>query len=207
MPSHRSSFSSAGSNGTSIFSHDSTTSASTSASLPDTHIAQFTAGNLPCEFVGYGGCDQTFALDDVNSWIEHIISEHLQENLPKKVVCWFCDDWIFDYKNAEDRRANFENRMWHIRSHILEEGLTVHNMRPDHFLNTHLQKYRLVPEHAYHVVRRYTEFPQPSCILPHDAFPAEWEEKNSRGDYVYNNPLEEERKHRKHRHKSGKSRE
>ncbi|KAI0552737.1 hypothetical protein F4679DRAFT_581245 [Xylaria curta] len=216
-PPHRSSISSAGSQNstrTSIFSLGSTTSTSTSRTVPDTNLAGFAADNLPCEFVGYGGCDQTFALDDVDRWIEHIVSVHLQDNLPKKVVCWFCDNWIFDYKNAGDRRANFENRMWHIREHILEEGLTAHHMRPDHFLNEHLQKHRLVTDDAYHLVRRYAEVPQGPWILPHDGVPPDWEDRDSRGEYVVNDPIEEQRKHRKHqhqhqhqhRHKSGKSR-
>ncbi|KAI0855502.1 hypothetical protein F4860DRAFT_32946 [Xylaria cubensis] len=188
----------------SLFSHGSTASTSTSGTVPDRHIAGFAAGNLPCEFVGYGGCDQTFALDDVNSWIEHIVTVHLQEKLPKVVICWFCDDYTFDYKKAGDRRVNFNNRMWHIREHILHERLTAHHMRPDHHLNTHLQKYGLVPEHAYHAVRRYTEVPQPNWILPHDGVPPDWEDRNSRREYEVNSPLEEQRKHRKHRHKSGR---
>ncbi|KAH8161288.1 hypothetical protein CIB48_g6952 [Xylaria polymorpha] len=177
-------------------------STSTAVSVPDTHTGAFATGNLPCEFVGYSGCDRTFAMDDVDNWIEHIISDHLQENLPNQVVCWFCDDWIFDYKNVGDRRANFENRMWHIREHFLD-GMTAHNMRPDHHFNTHLQNFGLIPEHAYNLVRRYTEVAQPSWIIPHDAFP---EDKNSSAEYEYNSPSDERRRNRKHRHKSGKSR-
>ncbi|KAI0548870.1 hypothetical protein F4679DRAFT_287711 [Xylaria curta] len=174
---------------------------------PNIHVDSFTAGLLPCEFIGYTGCEQTFAKDDVDSWIEHIISTHLQENLPKIAVCWFCDNWIFDSRNVDDRRTNFENRMWHIRAHILDDGLTAHHMRPDHFLNTHLHKHRLVPDHAYHSVRRYAEVPQGNWILPYDGVPKDWEYKAARGDYEVNGPLEEQRKHRKQRHKSGNSRE
>ncbi|KAI8954896.1 hypothetical protein F4801DRAFT_412052 [Xylaria longipes] len=47
---------------------------------------------------------------------------------------------------------------------------------------------------------------EPSWILPNDTVLANWEDKNSRGEYEYNNTLEEQRKNRKHRHKSGKSR-
>ncbi|KAI0445578.1 hypothetical protein F4803DRAFT_135803 [Xylaria telfairii] len=209
MPHHRASFSSADSSqygsGSSTSTYSSAMSTSTSISVPDTHTAQFAPNNLPCEFVGYSSCDQTFAMDDVENWIEHIISEHLQEKLPKRVVCWFCDEWIFDYKTVGDRRVNFENRMWHIRDHFLD-GMTAHRMRPDHHLNAHLQSFGLIPEHAYHVVRRYAEVPQGNWILPHDSYPAEWEDKNARGEREYNSPLEEQRKNRKNRHKSGKSR-
>ncbi|KAI1756788.1 hypothetical protein F4782DRAFT_484147 [Xylaria castorea] len=182
----------------SIFSH-----ASSSTSAPSEGLGlDPTIGSLPCEFIGYGGCAQTFAWDDVDNWIEHIISKHLNGNLPKKVICWFCDDATFDYRETGetgDRRVNFEHRMWHIRSHILD-GMNVHDIRPDHFLTAHLKKYRLVPEYAYHVVRRYAEVPQPNWIVPHDGVPADWE-----GEYGYNNPLEETRKSRKYRHRSGKS--
>ncbi|KAI1745349.1 hypothetical protein F4680DRAFT_100436 [Xylaria scruposa] len=208
MYGHRYSVSSAGSTGTSIFSQSSTTSTSTSRSVSDTQPAAFAAANLPCEFVGYGNCEQTFALDEVDNWIEHIISVHLQGKLPKVVICWFCDNYTFDYKTVGDRRINFDQRMWHIRGHILEEGLTAHDMRPDHYFNDHVQKYGLVPEHAYHVVRRYAEVPQPNWILPHDGVPPDWEDRDARGEYVVNDPMGEQRKHRKHqhRHKSGKSR-
>ncbi|TRX97526.1 hypothetical protein FHL15_001804 [Xylaria flabelliformis] len=213
MPGPRSSVSSQGSQHStmsgystvdSVWSENSVGSRLTVASAPDTHRTGFAAGNLPCEFVGYGGCEQTFALDDVNGWIEHIVTAHLQEKLPKVVICWFCDDYTFDYKKVGDRRVNFENRMLHIHDHIMHGGLTAHHMRPDHFLNTHLQKYGLVPEHACHFVRRYTEVPQPSWILPHDGVPPDWEDRSSHREYEVNGPLEEQRKHRKHRHKSGR---
>ncbi|KAI0472450.1 hypothetical protein F4859DRAFT_105961 [Xylaria cf. heliscus] len=204
------SISSAGSQysgGSSVFSYGSTASTTTLASVSATPTAQFAGGILPCEFVGYGGCDHTFQLDDVESWIEHIISVHLEDKLPSKVVCWFCDNWIFDYENVGDRRQNFENRMWHIRDHILYEGTTAHDMRPDHFFNEHLYKHRLISEYVYNLVRRYTEVPQGNWILPHNALPPDLENKNSRGEREYHNPIEEERKHRKHRHnKPGKSR-
>ncbi|KAI1743171.1 hypothetical protein F4680DRAFT_369192 [Xylaria scruposa] len=160
---------------------------------------EFDGYGLPCEFARYGSCDQEFALDDADGWIEHIISVHLQGRLPKKVVCWYCDNWVFDYKNVGDRRINFESRMWHIRDHILGEGMTGHYMRPDHFFNDHLQKHGLVPEHTY--------IPGPNWILPHDV-PPDWKDRDAREEYVVNDPIEERRKHHKHhkhRHKSGKS--
>ncbi|KAI0437011.1 hypothetical protein F4803DRAFT_178211 [Xylaria telfairii] len=77
----------------SYFSHESVTSiASVSTKAPDKHTTEITTGRLPCEFVGYSACERTFAINDVDNWIEHIISEHLQENLPKRVVCWFCNE-------------------------------------------------------------------------------------------------------------------
>ncbi|KAI0857678.1 hypothetical protein F4860DRAFT_338366 [Xylaria cubensis] len=205
LRSRDSSESSRSSSGISVWSHSSVASTSR-LEAPDISTDFYTAGSLPCDFIGYGGCNQTFALDDVDSWIEHIIFTHLKGKLPEIAVCWFCDDYVFDSRKVDDRRENFKNRMWHIRDHIIYEGLTAHHMRPDHFLNTHLHKYGLIPDDAYQVVRRYAEVPQPDWILPHDGVPPDWEYRNSRGEYVVNDPLKEQRKDRKHRHKSGKSR-
>ncbi|KAJ2986913.1 hypothetical protein NUW58_g4806 [Xylaria curta] len=182
-------------------------SMSTATTVPDTQGVPFPANRLlPCEFVGYHHCDEYFDPDDVEGWIEHIVTEHLDNHLPKKVICWYCDNFVFDYKATGDRRYNFECRMWHIRGHIVEEGLTVHHMRPDHYLNAHLNDHRLIPENTYQLVRRRAELPQPGWIYSHDALPPELEEKRSRDQRQYApSPRDEERKHRKeHRHRSGK---
>ncbi|KAH8160320.1 hypothetical protein CIB48_g7928 [Xylaria polymorpha] len=141
---------------------------SRSTAVPDIHTAEF---NLPCEFVGYSGCDLTFAIDDVDNWIEHTISDHLKENLPKRVVCWFCGDWIFDYKNTKDRRKNFENRMWHIRDHFLD-GMTAQDMRPDHHLDMHLQDFGLIPEYGCPVTRRDIDLTRRDESITHQASPS-----------------------------------
>ncbi|KAI0542131.1 hypothetical protein GGR58DRAFT_338920 [Xylaria digitata] len=192
----------------SVFSHGSSSSTSTRISAPDVDIAQFAAaGHLPCEFVGYGGCDMVFSLDDYEGWIEHIIQDHLQDNLPRKVVCWFCDQFDFDSRRTSDRRQNFDQRMYHIRDHFLNERRTIHDIRPDHHLNTHLHNSGLIQDEVYHSVRRWDEVPQPSWILPHDGVPPGWYERESREQIEYSNPHDEERRHRRHhQHRSGRSR-
>ncbi|KAI1329215.1 hypothetical protein F5Y16DRAFT_397678 [Xylariaceae sp. FL0255] len=124
---------------------------------------------LPCEFVGYAACDETFALDDVDSWVEHIKVEHLRDSLPTKLLCWFCD-FTFDYRNAGgDRNLNFHQRMEHIRDHIATEDLTVRHMRPDHHMNNHLQALGLISDESYGFVARWSEVPQGPNIFPHNA--------------------------------------
>ncbi|KAI0506315.1 hypothetical protein F5B22DRAFT_455723 [Xylaria bambusicola] len=114
---------------------------------------------LPCEFGGYYNyCDMVFAVDDVESWVEHIVNVHLQGKLPQKAVCWFCDDIVFDSERTKDRRVNFDQRMRHIHAHILE-GKGVNDMRPDHCLNVHLREHQLIEEDAFNITRRYSEVP------------------------------------------------
>ncbi|KAI1418109.1 hypothetical protein F5Y13DRAFT_35298 [Hypoxylon sp. FL1857] len=114
---------------------------------------------LPCEFVGLGSCDVTYHYEDTEAWIEHIITDHLQDRLPSKAVCWFCDTYTFDAKSREarnDRRLNFHNRMEHIRQHITD-GKTAHDMRPDFHMVDHLYRHRLISQDTYNRVRRWHE--------------------------------------------------
>ncbi|KAI0113758.1 hypothetical protein GGR51DRAFT_506549 [Nemania sp. FL0031] len=94
--------------------------------------------------------------------------------------------------------------MWHIRDHILD-GLSANQIRPDHYLNEHLRRHRLISDDVYHSVRRYTEVPQPSGICSLDEIPPELQPTDRHYGYEYRN-REEERRERRHRHKSGKSR-
>ncbi|KAI0107829.1 hypothetical protein GGR51DRAFT_559163 [Nemania sp. FL0031] len=194
---HYSASSSAGSmysgSGTSMFSEGSTYSSISSA--PDLASPDNVAPvrGLPCEFVGYTNCDLVFPVNDVEGWIEHIVSDHLHGRLPSICRCWYCDDIIFDSQRAGGPLINFQQRMWHIRSHILD-GLTVHDIRPDYYLAEHLRHYRLIPEHVYHSVRRYTEVSLPTGTGPLDEVGYEYRSR------------EEERRDRRHRHKSEETR-
>ncbi|KAI1281809.1 hypothetical protein F5Y07DRAFT_270692 [Xylaria sp. FL0933] len=188
----------------SIFSYPSTSS--TVISRPDERLAQYApgGGDLPCEFVGYGHCDLIFSIDEVEEWIEHIIDEHLGGMLPRKAVCWFCDRFTFDPRQT--RQMNFRERMWHIRDHLYDGTKTVNDIRPDHHLNKHLRDCGLIDEHLYNSVRRWSEVPQGSWILPHDAMPAELQSRDPRGGFAYSDPHAEERSYRRHKDKSGKNR-
>jgi hypothetical protein len=132
---------------------------------------------LPCEFawMGYGGkCNAIFHPHETDLWIDHIISYHLRDKLPSKALCWFCDDYMFDARVATkgDRRANFDNRMAHISQHI-DEGKTVHQIRPDFYFLEHLKKHKLIsqdvadevtkcegPEHTMDGIYRYDFIPE-----------------------------------------------
>ncbi|KAK5629369.1 hypothetical protein RRF57_005084 [Xylaria bambusicola] len=201
--SRHNSHSSTSSQVSSVFSNDSGVSALTMTTMMSTgtdnsYVAP--PNGLPCEFVGYGRCDLVFAIDDVENWIEHIINVHLRNKLPRKVFCWFCDEYTFDYKRVGDRRMNFEQRMWHIREHFINERRTVHNIRPDHYLNTHLHENSLIGDEQYYSVRRYSEAPQPSYLLDSNA-PQDWEASGSRGQLVYTDTHNEDKIRRRERRK------
>ncbi|KAI1325867.1 hypothetical protein F5Y16DRAFT_400894 [Xylariaceae sp. FL0255] len=154
---------------------------------------------LPCEFVGYDACDETFALDDVESWIEHIKVEHLRDNLPNKVLCWYCDDFTFDYRKAGgDRNVNFHQRMEHIRDHIVTEGLTSRHIRPDHHMNNHLRAVGLISDESYGSVARWSEVPQGPYIFPYSAeIPDVIDNRYHQGAVVESS---DSRRRRRHRH-------
>ncbi|KAI0147828.1 hypothetical protein GGR57DRAFT_246557 [Xylariaceae sp. FL1272] len=159
---------------------------------------------LPCEFVGYGECQLTFDFDDVERWIEHIIGAHLHDRLPKRALCWFCDDYVFDYKDQYangDRRVNYDNRMNHIREHIVYEGKTLADIRPDHDFNAHLNDNELISTNAYNGVRRWSEAPIGPWLYAHDAVPYEMEVQAERRQRQYINPHDADRKEkRRERH-------
>jgi hypothetical protein len=160
---------------------------------------------LPCEFVGYSRCDRLFSLEDVDNWIEHIISDHLHGKLPTTAVCWFCDDYIFDSKEVGSRRQNFQNRMLHNRDHILFEGRSAHDMRPDYFLNRHLYDCQLISESMYRVIHSYSEVPVGTYIIAHDSVPPDRELRDLRQQFEYSNSHDEERRYRRHHARNGKS--
>ena len=163
---------------------------------------------LPCEFVGYSGCEMTFDVDDVHNWIEHIAREHLGDKLPKKAFCWFCDDIKFDSRVVGDRRLNFEQRMWHIRDHFVEEGRTINSIRPDHHFNTHLRDNGLIGEDTYNSVRRYSEAPVPPHVLDASAMYSmqqNWSEGSSRSQMAYTDTRKEDRERQRRRHGKGKN--
>ncbi|KAI1809638.1 hypothetical protein GGS20DRAFT_271240 [Poronia punctata] len=191
--------------GDTIFSGYSMASASTAVSHPDAVdepnpdlLAVAASGGLPCEFVGYTGCDMTFSLVDVDGWIEHIITDHLRNILPRKVFCWFCDSYIFDAMTCDlDYRQNFDNRMWHIRDHFMDYSGSVEGMRVDHHLNEHLNTYNLVEKSVYHRVRKMAEVPLPRGLLPLNTLPHELEKKEERKKRVYHDLQDEKRRMRK----------
>ncbi|KAI1506526.1 hypothetical protein F5X99DRAFT_5925 [Biscogniauxia marginata] len=168
---------------------------------------------LPCEFVGLRSCDRTFQPDDTDSWIEHIINDHLGQQLPVKVLCLFCDDFIFEVKPRDHRtnlRENFKTRMRHIRDHIVHEGQTVHGIRPDYYMLEHLHEHRLISGREYIRAKRWCEKPSFDGIRPPDFVPPERQREQEFANRIVNDQqakedrarLRQQRKHpdRSHRH-------
>lgn len=186
------------------------TSTNTVMSRPDTVPEQANlgllamAGQLPCEFIGYSHCDLTFGLDETQAWIDHIIVDHLRRKLPRKVICWFCDDYVYDAKRQKvDERTNFERRMWHIREHFVDGNGSVATIRPDHHLNEHLSKHKLISSDSYYTVCRTAEVRVPHGTIPRNTLPHELEQKEERKTYVYHNLQDEERRLRRQQKKKG----
>ncbi|KAF3018164.1 hypothetical protein E8E14_010497 [Neopestalotiopsis sp. 37M] len=118
------------------------------------------ATELPCEFIGYARCDQVFQVDDVNAWAQHVMTDHLREQIPSVCCCWFCDDFIFDSeKSGVGRHTNFLWRMDHIRRHFVDDGVTISQIRPDfHFLD-HLKSHGLIRESVFKTACTHREGP------------------------------------------------
>ncbi|ETS75646.1 hypothetical protein PFICI_12590 [Pestalotiopsis fici W106-1] len=143
----------------SVFDHVSTIS--TAPSLGPDPLSE--GGNiLPCEFVGYTGCNRTFQLDDTDRWINHIIIDHLEYRLPSRCACWYCDDHVFDAfqnrpddhvsnatQNRLDVATNFGVRLRHIRNHILYDGYGISQIRPDYAFLAHIKKLGLVSQAVF----------------------------------------------------------
>ncbi|KAI1388734.1 uncharacterized protein F4822DRAFT_254714 [Hypoxylon trugodes] len=126
------------------------------------------AGWLPCEFVGMH-CQLSFHASDVENWINHIITDHLSNQLPIRAICLFCDDYTFDSTANElngDTYTNFWNRMMHIREHFLD-GERICNIRPDFCMYEHLHDQNLIPEETYRMVMKYNELPYGHSQLKH----------------------------------------
>ena len=121
---------------------------------------------LWCEFSKLKNCNATFAGDDIAGWIEHHTA-HLRNKFPRRVVCWFCDHIPFVAESKADRRANFEERMEHIREHINSDYMEVDNMRPDFFVVESLYKNGQIDQGTYQYAIAYTELPL-SLRLPAD---------------------------------------
>ncbi|KAI0541584.1 hypothetical protein GGR58DRAFT_498085 [Xylaria digitata] len=162
------------------------------------HSSEF---RLPCEFFGYSGCNQVFEITAVDDWIEHIVSQHFGGNLPAQCSCWFCDDFIFH--NCHDLKLNFEHRMWHIRNHMLKEGCTIHDIRPDFYLLGHLNRHGLISTEEYNYVLGFSEIPKPSHVRSFDFISPEAERHNELSKMVIVDQAKEDRRRRPHisRHK------
>ncbi|OTB04151.1 hypothetical protein M426DRAFT_164088 [Hypoxylon sp. CI-4A] len=159
---------------------------------------------LPCEFVGYASCSVAFNYNETDAWVEHIVADHLQDKLPGKAVCWFCDTYLFDAKASQinDRRMNFHFRMEHIREHILD-GMTANDIRPDFYMLEHLNRHNLIPKAVYDYAKQYQEINLPPEHTMHiyrpDFEPPERQRERERSNRVTNDQRKEDRQRKKNR--------
>lgn len=163
--------------------------------------------NLPCEFYAIGGCEAFFEYDDTEAWVEHIIVDHLQDKLPKRIDCWFCTSYAFSTKDPGvngDLRLNFQRRMEHIRAHV-KDGKTANDMMPDFHMLDHLLKHDLISEGRYNEVRRWHGLPAPRDHLKGfykpDFIPPERHRQTERSNMVQIDHNKEERQRKKDRKK------
>jgi len=154
---------------------------------------------LWCEFHDLAECREVFQYSDEAGWIRHH-REHLGDDLPYQVVCWFCDNFVAECTSG--RRANFERRMRHIGEHIRRDDQTLEGMRPDFFMVRHLHDIGLLSDEIYNSAMQYTELP-PSYQLPEDD--PVYDSRSSRygtrsQPHVHNQAREDrERNHRRRR--------
>ncbi|KAK4252037.1 hypothetical protein C7999DRAFT_27276 [Corynascus novoguineensis] len=127
---------------------------------PQNHGSVSHGQTLWCEFVELLGCTATFRLDEEVEWIQHH-EDHLGNNFPRKLMCWFCDFVPFNAQHPKEAFANFEVRMQHIRGHILDDHrLTSEYMRPDFHLIQHLYRKRRLRQDRYRQAMGYSELPE-----------------------------------------------
>lgn len=133
---------------------------------------------LPCEFRTLTGCTVVFQGGEEREWKEHLVS-HLDSKFPTKLRCCeynpllfqtpalfstgrlisvpmpregFCETFTFDANDhycGGDKFHNFERRMEHIRDHIMDDGHSASNMRPDGGLIRHLRHERIISSQTY----------------------------------------------------------
>lgn len=154
---------------------------------------------LWCEFHDLADCREVFQYNDEAGWIRHH-REHLGDELPYRLMCWFCDDFVADC--AGGRRANFERRMRHIGEHIRRDDQTLDGMRPDFFMVKHLHTLGLLSEEMYARAMDYSELPV-SYQLPEEdpAYDSRSSKYGTKSQpHIHNQAKEDrERKYRKKR--------
>lgn len=99
---------------------------------------QVPAPRLVCEFFQWNRCSMTFDIDDEDSWIVHVLNDHLHGDPPASFGCCFCDEFHTSSRNR-DIYPSFQDRMEHVADHFWQ-GLTGRNMRIDRRLQSHLSK-------------------------------------------------------------------
>ncbi|KEY72764.1 hypothetical protein S7711_02549 [Stachybotrys chartarum IBT 7711] len=105
---------------------------------------------LPCDFESFSDCQDSFRHDQVDDLVEHVATQHLNNNLPRHSKCQFCDavEFVARPDTPENRRDCFRSRTIHHAMHF-QEGLTKHQMRPDFAFVDHLRDNNLINEASF----------------------------------------------------------
>jgi hypothetical protein len=119
----------------------------------------------PCEFYWFSNCQERFNATDFENWFHHIAGHHLDYNLPRESVCWYCDDEIYraPSRSHDDLMACFRKRLLHIACHLrgeLESG----QIRPDFPFLKHIRKLGLIGDEIVGLARSWHELPVPTWL-------------------------------------------
>lgn len=96
-----------------------------------------------------------------DEWIDHIAVTHMHNKIPRKSVCWYCDDIEFD-SNTDDmseRLVCFRQRMTHIGQHLMAGVGLQRPIRPDFALVRHLCDEGLCDESRWTLAMEFDENP------------------------------------------------
>lgn len=172
----------------------------------------FFDNKLPCDFVGWGGCNEVFDVRNLTGWLDHVERVHLGTNLPRKVMCWFCARQ-FDAasSNIPQLRDNFRRRIRHISNHIVNEKKGEDDIRPDWHYAEHLHKHGFISDQIYAQAMEWCDFVQyPTGRITgihHPSFvpPSRQTQRDEQQQQVIVDGDKERRRHRTHRHRHKKS--
>ncbi|PHH63104.1 hypothetical protein CDD81_6255 [Ophiocordyceps australis] len=130
---------------------------------------------LPCDFVVLSGCRQRFRLSQVDDWINHVINVHLDAQLPRNSICWFCDGppFVALSKGPEHRADAFRSRMQHIAQHF-RDGQTAAQVRPDYRFLDHVRRSGLVSDDGFQMATQKDDdlpLPRNMTLVTHATTP------------------------------------
>ena len=130
---------------------------------------------FPCEFAGYARCNARFRVDQVELFLAHVKGAHLQGNLPRQSVCWFCDSHLFSTSSNldVDKEACLRQRMYHIIQHFEDTNPNqALSIRPDFHFFRHLATQRLIPQRIIDAGEKWSELPEQYRICIGEAPPS-----------------------------------
>ena len=105
---------------------------------------------IPCEFVGWHMCNETFSINDFDGWCSHVTDYHLSGKLPREMLCWFCDEkFVAESKGRRHLHTNLQNRLVHIIQQHIRNGAGEHDIRVDWDFLEHLRRHAIISQQQY----------------------------------------------------------